>query len=154
MKTSGASAGLLPATLAVTFKASAAVRLAWATSAASAPRRACSFSHPLSTLETCSVGGPIGFVKDPALSRKSPGWLAALPRFRDRPSLRSDPLRDPKWLGFCQSDLDVATEGSQPAAYSFPVGEVGIEERYSVDAPIRDAQVTRLQINPAEREGL
>jgi hypothetical protein len=38
--------------------------------------------------------------------------------------------------------------------YSFPVGEVGVEERHSVDAPIRDAQITGLRINPAERERL
>jgi hypothetical protein len=68
--------------------------------------------------------------------------------------LRSESLCDPKRLGFCQPDLCVTTEGSEPAAYSFPVGEVGVEERHSVNPSIGDAQVTRLQINPAKREGL
>jgi hypothetical protein len=63
--------------------------------------------------------------------------------------LRSDPLRDAEGLGFCQPDLDVATEGSKPAAYSFAVGEIGVEKWHSGDAPIRNAQVTRLRINPA-----
>jgi hypothetical protein len=70
--------------------------------------------------------------------------VATLSRFCDGPRLRPEPLRDAKRLSFCQPDLDVATEGSEPAAYSFLVGKIGVEEWHSVDAPIRNAQVTRL----------
>jgi hypothetical protein len=90
-----------------------------------------------------------------ATAREENHRLVAAPsRFRDRPRLRSEPLRDPEWVGFCQPDLDVATEGAEPAACSFLVSEIGVEEWYSVDSSIRNAQVTRLRVNPVERKGL
>jgi hypothetical protein len=79
--------------------------------------------------------------------------VGAASRLRDGPRLRNGPFRDAERLGFCQPDLGVAAEGSKPAVYALPVGEIAVEERHSVDAPVRNAQVTRLQIDPTQREG-
>ena len=73
MTTNGASAGFRPEIFAVTLKARVVVRPTCATNMASARCWDRSFSHSLSVLETCSIGGPNGFVNDKALSRKSPG---------------------------------------------------------------------------------
>jgi hypothetical protein len=37
----------------------------------------------------------------------------------------------------------------RPSVAQIPIGEISVEEWHSVDAPIRNAQVTRLRINPA-----
>src|SRR5256885_13454754 len=79
MKTRGASFALLPEILAVTLNACAAVRIAWTTSVASAWTCNCSLSHSLSALDTCSIGGPDGFLNARSLLRNSPGLL---PRVR------------------------------------------------------------------------
>src|ERR1700730_15973315 len=112
-------------------------------------------------LDTCTVGGPIGFENDPALSKKSPGRLprvsrttalwrrprrppagrlsvcaqageqdarrvAAPARFRER-GLPYERIHERNRHGFCQPDLSIATERSEPTAHSFPVGEGSVE---------------------------
>jgi len=69
---------------------------------------------------------------------------------RHYPSLRPARLYKRKWFVFRQPNLGVTPEWPKPAAQAFCIGEGGIEQWHGFDAPIRNAQVAGLRINPAE----
>ncbi len=121
MITSGGSERSLPATVVVTLKAVAGVRLTSANTVASAPRRACSWSHPACSSDSCNVGGPNGCRKESALLGHRPGRLPrvtqtiALCRFCFRaapsapvPAAFGTEIRDTDWR--------VAVQRAEPAS--------------------------------------
>jgi hypothetical protein len=78
--TSGAREGSLPATVATTLEAWAAVRVAYATTRVSASRSASAASDAQSRLLTCCTGGPNGCMNAGALIGQSPGRVEAVTR--------------------------------------------------------------------------
>ena len=52
--------------------------------------------------------------------------VAAPPRFRER-GLPFERIHERNRHGFCQPDLSIATERSEPTAHSFAVGEGSVE---------------------------
>jgi hypothetical protein len=78
--------------------------------------------------------------------------VVAIPRLGERAALFSTGLDERKRLSFRQSDLRIAPERAELAAHPFGAGKHGVEQRYAVDASIRNAQVARLRIDPIERE--